>query len=168
VSTTERLEYAKLVMTLDALMTTSGSGGPQSLPSSIGGTVTLANGTGDLQGTKIMQIYNTNLSNTNIDINVTSGLDKAGIAAALAKISAVAVKYESGTAGTYLTVKQPASNGVTNIFDSAGHGLKLAVGEWHIFPFVSARPVVASTGDIICNLVSTVTDAYYSVVIIGS
>jgi len=167
-STVERLEFAKITAQMDALMSTSGTGGSQSLPASIGGTATYSNGTGDLQGTKIIQIYNTNLSNTNTDINVTTALDKAGVAAALAKVSAFAVKYESGTAGTYLTVKQPASNGVSNIFLAAGDGIKLAVGEWHVFPFQSNRAVVASTGDLLCNIVSTVTDAYYSVVVIGS
>ena len=167
-STVERLEFAKITAQMDALMSTSGTGGPQSLPASIGGTAAYSNGTGDLQGTKIIQVYNTNLSNTNTDINVTTALDKAGVAAALSKVSAFAVKYESGTAGTYLTVKQPASNGVANIFLAAGDGIKLAVGEWHVFPFQSSRAVVASTGDLLCNIVSTVTDAYYSIVVIGS
>lgn len=167
-STTERLEFVKVAHQVDGLMTTSGSGGPASFPASIGGPITYSNGTGDLQGTKIIHIYNTNLSNTNVDINVTTALAKDNVAAALAKVSGFAVKYESGTAGTYLTVKQPASNGVSGIFLAAGDGIKLGVGESHIFPFLTGRAVVASTGDILCNLVSTVTDAYYTVVVWGS
>ena len=167
-STTEHLDFAKIQNTLNALMTTSGTGGSQSLPANIGGTVTLSHGTGDLQGTKIIEIYNTNLSNTNTDINVTTALDKAGIAAGLTKISAYGIKYESGTAGSYLTFKQPASNGVPNIFLAAGDGMKLAVGEYDIRVFASARPVTASTADLIFNVISTVTDAYYSLVVIGS
>ena len=167
-STVERIEFLKVQSQVDGLMTTSGTGGTQSLPATIGGITTYSNGTGDLQGTKIVQIQNTNLSNTNTDINVTTALDKAGIAAALTKVSGFAVKYESGTAGSVLTVKQPASNGVAGIFLASGDGLKLAPGEWHVFNFVLARPVVASTGDILCNIVSTVTDAYYSLVAWGS
>ena len=160
-----RLEFAKIENAITWLMTKSPG---LSASSSVDGSIVLSDGTADLQGHTVILKKNVNLSNTNVDINVTTELDQFAVAAGLTKISAFAVKYESGTAGSYLTVKQPASNGVTNIFLAAGDGVKLAVGETHIFAFKTARAVTASTADIICNLVSTVTDAYYSLVVIGS
>lgn len=124
-------------------------------------------GTGDLQGRTFLEKWNTNLSNTNIDINLTTDLDVYGVAAAMTKLALIYVKYESGTAGSYLTLKQPASNGVPNVFLAAGDGIKLAVGESILLPFKINRTVTPSTGDLL-NLVSTVTDAYFSYVILGS
>ena len=165
---TTKLEFAKVENTLTSLMTVSGgAAGLSNYPTRIGTPLAYADGTGDMQGRKVIEKY-ANLSNTNIDINLTSELDKSGVAAALTRLSAFAVTYNAGTAGTYLTVKMHATAGVTGIFLAVGDGIKLAVGETHIFAFVNERTVTATTADILCNLVSTVTDAYYTVVAIGS
>ncbi len=126
-----------------------------------------SNGSGSLQGTKFVEYLNRALSNTNEDINFTTVLDTYGTAAAITNLSFIWIKYESGTAGSYLTIKQAAANGVTNIFLAAGDGIKLAVGEERLFPFVVGRTVVASTGDLL-NVVSSVTDAVYSFAALGS
>jgi hypothetical protein len=124
-------------------------------------------GTGDLQGRTFIEYDTRALANTNEDINLTTALDTYGVAAALTKLSFIWIKYEAGTAGSYLTIKQAASNGVTNIFVAAGDGVKLAVGEERLFAFTVGRTVVASTGDLL-NVVSTVADATYSFIAFGS
>lgn len=161
---TARLEFCKVTSIVEWLNTEAPG---LSASSRVDGSLAYSDGTSDLQGHQVIFIPNTNLSNTNLDFNVTTLLNQLKTAAAMTKIAGYAVKYESGTAGSYLTVKQPASNGVANIFLASGDGIKLAVGESDIRAFKVSRAVTASTADIIFNLVSTVTDAYYTVVIWG-
>lgn len=130
-------------------------------------TTTFSDGTGNLQGHSVLSRKSRTLNATSEDINLTTDLDPSGAAPALTKLVFMRVKYDSGTAGSYLTVKQATSNGVPNVFLAAGDGVKLAVGEVFERAFIIARTVTASTGDLF-TVTSTVSDAVYTSTIVGS
>ena len=137
------------------------------LPDTLNATHTYNDGTsGNLKGQKFIYRASRALNNTNEDINFTTDLDSYGVAAAMTGLAWIWIRYTSGTAASYLTLKQPASNGVPNIFLAAGDGIKIAVGEERLIPFVIARTVTPSTGDLL-NVVSTVADAVYDFVAFG-
>ena len=124
-----------------------------------------SDGTGANKAGNVLYFKSRSLNNTNEDINFTTALDFQGDAIGAAKIKGLYIKYESGDAGTYLTFKQSSSNGVPNITDAAGHGIKIPVGEAMILTNAVGWTVTASTGDLL-NFATSCTATYTLVALV--
>lgn len=92
-----------------------------------------------------------NATNEDIDVSGSTQTDFQGGALALSKIRLAFFKNRDSDTGDTLTVKQPASNGVPNLFIAAGDGVKIPPGGMllYIAPAVDAPTVTASTADLI-------------------
>lgn len=115
----------------------------------------------------------------NEDLDLAGGLlDPGKNAVTFADVVAILVENRSGetltspahtASAAVITVKEPAANGVDDIFIAAGDGIILKPGDAHLFLFAVPRTVTGGTGDLLNVAETTTTDeAAYSITIFGN
>ena len=126
-------------------------------------------GTGVNQIEQVFSADNRALNATNEDLDLagTSQTDFQGGALAMSKVRVAFFKNNDSDTGDTLTVKQPASNGVPNLFVASGDGIKIPPGGFllYVAPGVDAPTVTASTGDLIN--VAKADNGSYDVLVAG-
>jgi hypothetical protein len=137
---------------------------------SITNTLTLTNGTGANQAQNIYAATRSLNASSNEDLDLAASLANGlGSTITFGAVKALYVKAAS-TNGSTLTVKCPASNGVTGWVVAAGDGVKLRPGGILLLvaPDATGYAVTAGTGDLI-NIVNDDSGAAasYDIAIIG-
>lgn len=146
---TETVQFAKCRIDL-AFLITGGNGGQQQVNQSM--TATFADGTSANQMTNAYVSESRTLAaSSNEDLDLSGFTDFQGDAVAPTNAKVFLFKIISADAGSVLTVKAAASNGLATPFTAAGAGVKLS-GPGAFFALGSPSDgyaITAGTGDLI-------------------